>query len=207
MTRLGAALFLGLVAVVSACGSKAGIPVAEAGGSGSTLPVASEASSPETSGEGASSSSSTTTAGEPDGNPSAPGAASGQSTTTTTITAAPPPDTGANNRLPLDVVVDPTCARRGTTVTVDVTTRPNAGLASMAVYHGNKPHSATGGLGEADRQGRWTWTFVVDPDAPYGQARVEIIGRDRTPGPGPYEASSNGDDAHRTIYFEVAKSC
>jgi len=131
-------------------------------------------------------------------------------TTSTTAFTVPPSDGGepkaeVSGKLPLHAEVLPKCVWRGDTVKVQVTTRPFASMASMAQYADKEAHDTTG-IGSADRDGRWTWTFVVPPQAPPGWTRLYILGQDRTP-VNEYEAKSNGDTAQGTFWMKVDESC
>ena len=96
-------------------------------------------------------------------------------------------------------VVEPACVRPGGTITLTVTTDPQASVAYNAFYSdgsggGPPPYGAghggnDGGL--AGEQGRYADSWTVAATAPSGKASVEVI------------AGSNGKFGKTSVPFEV----
>lgn len=107
---------------------------------------------------------------------------------------------------PLEVRISPSCIRRGTRVTVNVTTRPYAATAAAAAYSDGRSRGANT-IGAADPTGSWIWTFVVSPEAPDGPGQIMVSAQDRSAQSNDEGASSSGEGAARKYPFEVKKTC
>jgi hypothetical protein len=102
----------------------------------------------------------------------------------------------ARGTLPLHVEVKPSCARRGSSLAVRITTVANAALGLAIGYSDNQPHGAMQ-ISDADGAGSFVWKVLVAPDSPEGRASVLV-------------SSSNGkESAAQQIVFAVAgaKGC
>jgi hypothetical protein len=86
--------------------------------------------------------------------------------------------------VPVAASVSPACVEPGGTVTIEVTTEPEAAIAYNAVYAGNKSGSPAPfgyGYGGNDKgyaskkSGTWESTWIVRIDAPRGPAKVDVI--------------------------------
>ena len=75
--------------------------------------------------------------------------------------------------LPLDILVEPSCASVGDKVTVNVTSVPRAELTVNVFYSDHLPHD-TFGRGTTDRAGRYDFTFAVPTTAPPGDAIIVV---------------------------------
>lgn len=94
--------------------------------------------------------------------------------------------------LPIDAAVTPNCVIPGTPVTLKVKTLPKSTLGFVAVYHGDKSGAAPpwgegyGGndKGEANDEGKWSYSWTVRADTPSGPAYVMLVvarnGKQRT---------------------------
>ena len=83
----------------------------------------------------------------------------------------------------VDASLSPTCAHRGTTMTLVVDTGPKAAIGYQAVYSDNRgggppPYGAGyggNGKGFSDENGHFTSSWVISSDAPTGKARVDVV--------------------------------
>jgi hypothetical protein len=96
---------------------------------------------------------------------------------------SPTEEPSLRDDIAVSATVSPTCARRGDTMTIDVSTLGGAGVAYNAMYAGEESgaappygngHGGNNG-GSADQRGHWTDTWVVGASAPEGAARVEVV--------------------------------
>jgi hypothetical protein len=71
------------------------------------------------------------------------------------------------NSMPLAVTLEPACVRPGGQATAEVTTEPHGSLAMAVAFEDARTYGLHM-LATADDEGRFTWTFVVPPDAPDG---------------------------------------
>lgn len=194
MRRLHAVAVAVAVLAVAACGSsgKPSPNAAGTGGAASNAPGKPGASMSATTGPGGSGTTSggTATPGAPGGT-TRPGA-SGQSTgatpsstpnARTTDGSIHPSHVATAQELPITATVTPSCVFPGTAVTLRVTTKPNAAIAYVAIYNGDKSGAAPpwgegyGGndKGDADGSGKWSSTWTVSATAPSGPARVMLV--------------------------------
>ncbi|HVE92721.1 MAG TPA: hypothetical protein VNE62_10570 [Actinomycetota bacterium] len=107
---------------------------------------------------------------------SAPADAGGASTPEPT--AAPDgyrPITYPNNTMPLEVKVVPDCGRRGAAMKAVVQTRPNVviGVATQYSDPDYRPDFPSA-PGYSDASGRYEWSWVIRPDAPFGSGFVRV---------------------------------
>ena len=121
-----------------------------------------------------------------------PSAAAGSPSATPYRPPIKPEHQATAQELPIEATVTPKCARLGGSVTLRVTTKPQADIAYLAVYHGEKSGAAKpwgegyGGNhhGKADFRGLWSDTWVVAPTAPQGDGRIVVVvghgGKQRT---------------------------
>ena len=94
-----------------------------------------------------------------------------------------PPKLPWKPEVPVKATVSPRCVHPGDTVTLTVTTKPEAAVAYQAVYSDNKggAEPPTGGgyggndKGNTESAGEYTSSWVVAPHAPAGPARVDVI--------------------------------
>jgi hypothetical protein len=95
----------------------------------------------------------------------------------------PAPTGPTRKNILLSGVVTPKCVPAGSTATLTAHTIPNATLAYVAVYAGEKSGADSpfgygyGGNdhGTSDANGDWTTTWVVSSKAPTGPARVTLV--------------------------------
>ena len=96
--------------------------------------------------------------------------------------------------------IAPACLHPGVVVTITVQTEPKAALAYVAMYSNNKSGAdhpfgeGYGGndKGKADASGHFTSTFILQPNAPAGPGRVDVI------------VGWNGRWGHAGVPFSVA---
>jgi hypothetical protein len=87
-----------------------------------------------------------------------------------------------------------------------IQTRKTASL-SIAVAYSNNKNYGNYFVGNADDQGRFTWTWAIPPEAPMGKAQVLLGAGDHSPGPDEYSAYSTGETYTEFIPFRVAARC
>ena len=98
--------------------------------------------------------------------------------------------------LPLDIELNPPCARRGSVLAVSIRTVSAAALGLALSYSDGNPHGAMH-IDDASSEGSYVWRILVPPEAPSGAASVLV-------------SSSNGKEAAaRQVRFVVAgaKGC
>ena len=98
--------------------------------------------------------------------------------------------------LPLDITVDPPCARRGSAMAVNIRTVSAAALGLALSYADGDPHGAMH-IDDASGEGSYVWRILVPLEVPPGPASVLV-------------SSSNGkESAARQVRFVVAgaKGC
>lgn len=103
------------------------------------------------------------------------------------------PNEGGEQEQDFEMTVAPACVRRGDTVTIEIETVPFADIAYGVAFSDGKSHENYG-IGRADADGRFTHSFVVPPDAAYGEADVMATAKDDR---------RRGGSGHAT--FEVAE--
>lgn len=102
--------------------------------------------------------------------------------------------------VPVTASLSPTCTIPGGEFTVTIETRPEIVVTYHAIYAGEEGGAAEpfgkghGGnnAGYSDEQGRYTDTWVVSPDAPIGEGRVEVF------------AGDEGKVGYVPVTFEIA---
>lgn len=108
--------------------------------------------------------------------------------------------------LPYELTVTPRCVERGQTLDIVLLTQNNASIAGAVAFSDSGAHGLFI-VGNANSDGRWTWSPVIPPTAPDGQAYVLISAQDRSPDSNEEGAETNGDSASSTEPFEVKAKC
>ena len=80
-----------------------------------------------------------------------------------------------DNQIPLEIRVEPGCGMRGEAMTLHGQTHPDVfvGIAIEYAQRGYRPDAPTAPV-YSDPQGRFTWGWVLRPDAPIGQAIARV---------------------------------
>lgn len=118
--------------------------------------------------------------------------------------ASPPPGgqyPGENHNTVFKISMSHACVHPGQSITAHLTGPPRAKV-SMVVSYGRTDESLHPGpmhIDSTDDQGRFDWTFLVDPAVPHGAA--EVLGGSS----GPHAAQEGGGTASAT--FAVAAAC
>lgn len=114
-------------------------------------------------------------------------------------TASAAPSTSQRSDFPIDAWLDHRCVVRGGEVTITIEAGENTGVGYHAVYDGEEGgadppagegHGGNGG-DMTDADGRFQETWVVQPTAPVGPARVDVV------------AGRNGGFSTMVLRFEV----
>lgn len=82
---------------------------------------------------------------------------------------------GERNTMPLTVTLARDCVPPGGEMRAHVQTLPRAKLAFGVVYDDGGPPDYVPSLVKADDEGRYTWTWVVRPTAPEGDALLSVV--------------------------------
>jgi hypothetical protein len=87
--------------------------------------------------------------------------------------------------IPVAIAFAGACVRPGASQTITVTTSPGTAVIYEAIYSdGNNPKSTPyyGGNkgGQADRNGIWSDTWVINARAPAGPVRVDVVAARRS---------------------------
>lgn len=129
------------------------------------------------------------------GDASTPGGAGGLSSGTSTSPGASSPTAG-DQKLPLELTLSQKCAEPNQTMRATAATEPRSRLGFVASYRDdNYFPDFTYVEAAMNPTGTYTWSWVVKPDTPRGEALVTVV------------AAKEGRGGARKARFRVADSC